>query len=143
MLRASYFAGCAFTKSYALGYVHAVCPFSGRTIQCSTWTCQRCTSPHVLETQEKQFISWQPLLLLPVASKKHGRKSRIKLIRRSKTRRPLPESAIPVPKSRKKTFQSCHTIRTKANPLYPVLVLMDAGAGEILYADTGEENTVQ
>lgn len=38
MLHASFYAGCAFTKSY-VGYVHAVA-HSGWTVQRSPWTCQ-------------------------------------------------------------------------------------------------------
>ena len=39
MLHASYYAGCAFTKSY-VGYVHAVAHSLGGQYKCAAWTCQ-------------------------------------------------------------------------------------------------------
>ena len=75
MLRASYFAGCAFTKSY-VGYVHAVAHSLGGQYNVPHGLANAVLLPYVLEASEKQFIrSWQPLLLLPGwPPKKHRKK---------------------------------------------------------------------
>lgn len=75
MLRASYFAGCAFTKSY-VGYVHAVAHSLGGQYNVPHGLANAVLLPYVLEAYGKQFIrSWQPLLLLQgLPPKKHRKK---------------------------------------------------------------------
>ena len=81
MLRASYFAGCAFTKSY-VGYVHAVAHSLGGQYNVPHGLANAVLLPYVLEAYGKTI--YKKLAALAVAAgdclqRNTGRRSRIKL----------------------------------------------------------------
>ena len=81
MLRASYFAGCAFTKSY-VGYVHAVAHSLGGQYNVPHGLANAVLLPYVLEAYGKTI--YKKLAALAVADRgclqrNTGRRSRIKL----------------------------------------------------------------
>lgn len=136
MLKASYYAGCAFTKSY-VGYVHAVAHSLGGEYNIPHGLANAILLPFVLETYGECI--YPKLATLAVAAR----------IATEET--PIEEAAldfIDAIKEMKKKFgigdtvaeireqdipRLAHYADKEANPLYPVPVLMDAGELEQFY----------
>lgn len=136
MLKASYYAGCAFTKSY-VGYVHAVAHSLGGEYNIPHGLANAILLPFVLEAYGEHI--YPKLASLAVAAG----------ITEDDT--PIDEAAlcfIDSIKTMKKKFgirdtvaeireqdipRLAHYADREANPLYPVPVLMDAGELEQFY----------
>ncbi len=129
MLKASFYAGCAFTKSY-VGYVHAVAHSLGGEYNVPHGLANAVLLPFVLESYGEAI--YKKLAHLAVAAGAASKDT------------PCEEAAsafIQAIKEMKKRFQIGDTIKEiqeedipklshyadkEANPLYPVPVLMDA-----------------
>ncbi len=150
MLHASFYAGCAFTKSY-VGYVHAIAHSLGGEYNV----------PHGLANA----------VILPMILEAYGEKIHKKLARLAVTAgladkdtpcREAGEKFIQAIKDMKKYFgigdripliqetdipKLAHYADKEANPLYPVPVLMNAEELEPFYhrliEDPGERNSVE
>ena len=150
MLHASFYAGCAFTKSY-VGYVHAIAHSLGGEYNV----------PHGLANA----------VILPMILEAYGEKIHKKLARLAVTAgladkdipcREAGEKFIQAIKDMKKYFgigdripliqetdipKLAHYADKEANPLYPVPVLMNAEELEPFYhrliEDPGERNSVK
>ena len=136
MLRASYFAGCAFTKSY-VGYVHAVAHSLGGKYNVPHGLANAVILPMVLETYGDSIT--HKLRNLAVTAK---------LCDKHEDDKTAARIFIDAVKDMKKRFdigdyipeiqetdipELAHYADKEANPLYPVPVLMDAGELETLY----------
>lgn len=136
MLRASYFAGCAFTKSY-VGYVHAVAHSLGGKYNVPHGLANAVILPMVLETYEDSIT--HKLRNLAVAAG---------LCDKNEDDKTASRMFIDAVKDMKKRFgigdyipeiqetdipELAHYVDKEANPLYPVPVLMDASELETLY----------
>lgn len=136
MLRASYFAGCAFTKSY-VGYVHAVAHSLGGKYNVPHGLANAVILPMVLETYEDSIT--HKLRNLAVAAG---------LCDKNEDDKTASRMFIDAVKDMKKRFgigdyipeiqetdipELAHYTDKEANPLYPVPVLMDASELETLY----------
>lgn len=150
MLHASFYAGCAFTKSY-VGYVHAIAHSLGGEYNV----------PHGLDNA----------VILPMILEAYGEKIHKKLARlavaagladKDTPCREAGEKFIQAIKDMKKYFgigdripliqetdipKLAHYADKEANPLYPVPVLMNAEELEPFYhrliEDPGERNSVE
>ena len=136
MLHASFYAGCAFSKSY-VGYVHAIAHSLGGQYNVPHGLANAVILPMVLEAYGEQI--YRKLARLAVAAGL------------ADARTPREEAArrfIQAVKDKKKRFGIGDTIPEikaedipklarfadrEANPLYPVPVLMDAGELEKFY----------
>lgn len=136
MLKASFYAGCAFTKSY-VGYVHAVAHSLGGEYNVPHGLANAVLLPFVLEAYGDTIHKKLYRLALEAGLVEKGT--------------PYDEAAqifIDAVKNMKKRFQIGDTIKEikeedipklshyadkEANPLYPVPVLMDAGELEQFY----------
>ena len=136
MLRASYFAGCAFTKSY-VGYVHAIAHSLGGKYNVPHGLANAVILPMVLETYGDSITHKLRSLALAVGlcdkheDDKTAARMFIDAIKDMKKRfgigdyiPEIQETDIP---------ELAHYADKEANPLYPVPVLMDAGELETLY----------
>lgn len=136
MLRASYFAGCAFTKSY-VGYVHAVAHSLGGKYNVPHGLANAVILPMVLETYGDSIT--HKLRNLAVAAG---------LCDKNEDDKTASRMFIDAVKDMKKRFgigdyipeiqetdipELSHYADKEANPLYPVPVLMDASELETLY----------
>lgn len=136
MLRASYFAGCAFTKSY-VGYVHAVAHSLGGKYNVPHGLANAVILPMVLETYGDSIT--HKLRNLAVAAG---------LCDKNEDDKTASRMFIDAVKDMKKRFgigdyipeiqetdipELAHYADKEANPLYPVPVLMDASELETLY----------
>ena len=136
MLRASYFAGCAFTKSY-VGYVHAVAHSLGGKYNVPHGLANAVILPMVLETYGDSIT--HKLRNLAVAAG---------LCDKNEDDKTASRMFIDAVKDMKKRFgigdyipeiqetdipELAHYDDKEANPLYPVPVLMDASELETLY----------
>ena len=136
MLRASYFAGCAFTKSY-VGYVHAVAHSLGGKYNVPHGLANAVILPMVLETYGDSIT--HKLRNLAVAAG---------LCDKNEDDKTASRMFIDAVKDMKKRFgigdyipeiqetdipELAHNDDKEANPLYPVPVLMDASELETLY----------
>ena len=136
MLRASYFAGCAFTKSY-VGYVHAVAHSLGGKYNVPHGLANAVILPMVLETYGDSITHKLRNLSLAagLCDKQEDDKTAARMF-------------IDAVKDMKKRFgigdyipeiqetdvpELSHYADKEANPLYPVPVLMDASELETLY----------
>ena len=136
MLRASYFAGCAFTKSY-VGYVHAVAHSLGGKYNVPHGLANAVILPMVLETYGDSITHKLRNLSLAagLCDKQEDDKTATRMF-------------IDAVKDMKKCFgigdyipeiqetdipELSHYADKEANPLYPVPVLMDASELETLY----------
>jgi alcohol dehydrogenase class IV len=136
MLIASYYAGCAFTKSY-VGYVHAVAHSLGGEYNVPHGLANAIILPNVLEAYGSTIHGKLHRLAIAagIADEQtpdaEAARRFIKAIRDMKTRYGIgdtvPEICIEdIPKLAKYADK-------EANPLYPVPVLMDAGELEMFY----------
>lgn len=136
MLRASYFAGCAFTKSY-VGYVHAIAHSLGGKYNVPHGLANAVILPMVLETYGASIThKLRNLAVTAGLCDKHeddktAARMFIDAIKDMKKRfgigdyiPEIQETDIP---------ELAHYADKEANPLYPVPVLMDAGELETLY----------
>ena len=136
MLRASYFAGCAFTKSY-VGYVHAIAHSLGGKYNVPHGLANAVILPMVLETYGDPIThKLRNLAVTAGLCDKHeddktAARMFIDAIKDMKKRYgigdyipEIQETDIP---------ELAHYADKEANPLYPVPVLMDAGELETLY----------
>ena len=136
MLRASYFAGCAFTKSY-VGYVHAIAHSLGGKYNVPHGLANAVILPMVLETYGDSIT--HKLRNLAVTAG---------LCDKHEDDKTAAQMFIDAVKDMKKRFgigdhipeiqetdipELAHYADKEANPLYPVPVLMDAGELETLY----------
>ena len=136
MLHASYYAGCAFTKSY-VGYVHAVAHSLGGQYNVPHGLANAILLPHVLEEYGESIH--KKLKKLAIAAGIATKET------------PAPQAAaafIDAIKEMKRTFgigntvaeiqetdipKLAHYADKEANPLYPVPVLMNAKELEKFY----------
>ena len=136
MLRASYFAGCAFTKSY-VGYVHAVAHSLGGKYNVPHGLANAVILPMVLETygdsitHKLRNLSLAAGLCDKQGDDKTAARMFIDAVKDMKKRfgigdyiPEIQETDIP---------ELSHYADKEANPLYPVPVLMDASELETLY----------
>ena len=148
MLRASYFAGCAFTKSY-VGYVHAVAHSLGGQYNVPHGLANAILLPHVLESYGKTI--YKKLAALSVAAGiatcetpvEEAALRFIQAIKDMKTRFGIGDT---IPQIREEDIPKLsHYADKEANPLYPVPVLMDAHELEKFYymLIPAEETSVQ
>ena len=136
MLRASYFAGCAFTKSY-VGYIHAVAHSLGGQYNVPHGLANAVLLPYVLEAYGKTIHKKLAALAVAagVATKEtptdEAAESFIQAVKDMKARFGI-GNTIPEIKEEDIPMLS-HYADKEANPLYPVPVLMDAGELEKFY----------
>ena len=136
MLRASYFAGCAFTKSY-VGYVHAVAHSLGGKYNVPHGLANAVILPMILETygdsitHKLRNLSLAAGLCDKQEDDKTATRMFIDAVKDMKKRfgigdyiPEIQETDIP---------ELSHYADKEANPLYPVPVLMDASELETLY----------
>lgn len=136
MLRASYFAGCAFTKSY-VGYVHAVAHSLGGKYNVPHGLANAVILPMVLETygdsitHKLRNLSLAAGLCDKQEDDKTAARMFIDAVKDMKKRfgigdyiPEIQETDIP---------ELSHYADKEANPLYPVPVLMDTSELETLY----------
>lgn len=146
MLHASFYAGCAFTKSY-VGYIHAIAHSLGGEYNVPHGLANAVILPLVLETYGNKIN--RKLCRLAAAAGLAGKDT------------PPAEAAaafIQAVKDMKKRFQIGDTIpeiqdvdipklahyaNKEANPLYPVPILMDAHELEQLYCRLMEPESCQ
>lgn len=136
MLRASYFAGCAFTKSY-VGYVHAVAHSLGGEYNVPHGLANAILLPFVLEAYGETIYKKLARLAVEagVAEKdtpvEEAAQSFIQAIKDMKARFGIGDT---VPEIREEDIPKlAHYADKEANPLYPVPVLMDAEELEQFY----------
>ena len=148
MLRASYFAGCAFTKSY-VGYVHAVAHSLGGQYNVPHGLANAVLLPYVLEAYGKTIYKKLAALAVAagVASKETPEEEAalnfIQAVKDMKTRFGIGDT---IPEIQEEDIPKLlHYADKEANPLYPVPVLMDAQELEKFYymLMPAKENTVQ
>ena len=148
MLRASYFAGCAFTKSY-VGYVHAVAHSLGGQYNVPHGLANAVLLPYVLEAYGKTIYKKLAALAIAagVASKETPEEEAalnfIQAVKDMKARFGIGDT---IPEIQEEDIPKLsHYADKEANPLYPVPVLMDAQELEKFYymLMPAEENTVQ
>lgn len=136
MLRASYFAGCAFTKSY-VGYVHAVAHTLVASIMFLT-DLQMLLSFHLCwKNTAKLYIPNWPELAQAAGvadsdtSEEVAAKAFIQAIKDMKKRFNI---GNPIPEIKEEDIPKlAHYADKEGNPLYPVPVLMDAHELEKFY----------
>ncbi len=142
MLHASFYAGCAFTKSY-VGYVHAVAHSLGGEYNIPHGLANAVLLPFVLEAYGKSIhkklyhLALAAGLVEKGASHEEAARIFIDAIKDMKKRfligdtiKEIKEEDIP---------KLAHYADKEANPLYPVPVLMDAGELEQFYYAVSEQ----
>ncbi len=145
MLHASYYAGCAFTKSY-VGYVHAVAHSLGGEYNVPHGLANAILLPHVLEEYGETIHRKLHKLSIAagIADKdtpcEQAAKAFIDEIKAMKRRfgigntvKEIKEEDIP---------KLSHYADKEANPLYPVPILMDAKQLEKFYYMLMDEDAV-
>ena len=143
---ASYFAGCAFTKSY-VGYVHAVAHSLGGQYNVPHGLANAVLLPYVLEAYGKTIHKKLAALAVAagVAPKEtptdEAAESFIQAVKDMKARFGIGNT---IPEIKEEDIPKLsHYADKEANPLYPVPVLMDAGELEKFYyqlVPEGEES---
>lgn len=136
MLRASYLAGCAFTKSY-VGYVHAVAHSLGGAYNTPHGLANAVLLPYVLEGYGKKIE--KKLRELAVAAgaadeltpRAKAASDFIAAIRELEAKLAIPEKLDGIREEDIPTL--ARYADAEANPLYPVPVLMDAKKLEKFY----------
>lgn len=136
MLKASFYAGCAFTKSY-VGYVHAVAHSLGGEYNVPHGLANAVLLPEVLEYYGSSVFKKLHQLAIEahVADKdtphKEAAEAFIAAIRDMKKRFDIGDT---IPEIREEDIPKLsHYAAKEANPLYPVPVLMDAQELEVFY----------
>lgn len=142
MLKASFFAGCAFTKSY-VGYVHAVAHSLGGAYDVPHGLANAILLPRVLEHYGSVIDPKLAQLALAAGVAKEGDEpakaaaSLILAIDEMKKRYGIGDV---VPQIRREDIPALARYADReANPLYPVPVLMDAKELEIFYEMVRED----
>lgn len=136
MLLASFYAGCAFTKSY-VGYVHAIAHSLGGEYDVPHGLANAVILPHVL-TAYGDSINYKlkPLAIaagvaVKSTSEDEAAKSFIKAIKDMKKRFNIGDT---IKELKEEDIKKLAAYADKeANPLYPVPVLMDASELEKIY----------
>ncbi len=136
MLRAAYYAGCAFTKSY-VGYVHAVAHSVGGEYNIAHGLAVAIVLPYVLEGYGSKI--YNKLAKLAVAAgiasedtpPAEAARAFLAAIRDMKKRFEIPDTVTQL--RREDIPKLSHYADHEANPLYPVPVLMGAGELEKYY----------
>lgn len=136
MLKASFYAGCAFTKSY-VGYVHAVAHSLGGEYNVPHGLANAILLPHVLEAygsgihRKLHKMAIAAGLATKETPREEAAESFISAIKDMKTRYHIEDV---VPEIREEDIPKlAHYADKEANPLYPVPVLMDAQELEGFY----------
>ena len=142
MLRASYYAGCAFTKSY-VGYVHAVAHSLGGEYNVPHGLANAILLPFVLEAYGS--VINKKLARLAIAAgiadkstpEAEAATAFIQAIKDMKKRFDIGDT---IPEIREEDIPKlAHYSDKEANPLYPVPVLMNAKELETFYYDLMEK----
>ncbi|MDO4976256.1 MAG: iron-containing alcohol dehydrogenase [Eubacteriales bacterium] len=142
MLRASYYAGCAFTKSY-VGYVHAVAHSLGGKYNIPHGYANAVILPYVLEAYGSKIHSKLYKLAyaagladddtpIEVAAERF-----IEAIREMQQRYGIGDKIMGIKEEDIEEMAICAD--KEANPLYPVPVLMNAKELEVFYRMIMEE----
>ncbi len=141
MLTASYYAGCAFTKSY-VGYVHAVAHSLGGEYNVPHGLANAILLPHVLEayghTIDKKLhrLAIAANLATAETPDEEAAKAFIQAIKDMKVRYGIGDK---IPEIRREDIPKLAKYADKeGNPLYPVPVLMDATQLEAFYYEVME-----
>lgn len=136
MLHASYYAGCAFTKSY-VGYVHAVAHSLGGEYNVPHGLANTIILPMILESYGKCIHKKLHKLAIAagIADKKmsdaEAAERFISAIKDMKHRFDIPDT---IPEIKQEDIPRLARYADKeANPLYPVPVLMNASELELFY----------
>ena len=147
MLRASYFAGCAFTKSY-VGYVHAVAHTLGGQYNVPHGLANAVLLPFVLESYGDTIHSKLARLALAAGvadsstPEKEAAHAFIQAVKDMKKRFNIGDT---IPEIKEEDIPKlAHYADKEGNPLYPVPVLMDAHELEKFYyilMDKKQEDT--
>ena len=144
MLRASYFAGCAFTKSY-VGYVHAVAHTLGGEYNVPHGLANAVILPMVLESYgESIYKKLHDLAIAAGVADKDmpdetAAKAFIQAVKDMKARFNIGDT---IPEIKAEDIPKLAGYADKeANPLYPVPVLMDAKTLEQFYYKLMNDNT--
>lgn len=136
MLKASFYAGCAFTKSY-VGYVHAVAHSLGGEYNVPHGLANAVLLPTVLEAYGP--VIYKKLHQLAIEAHvaeentphKEAAESFIQAIKDMKQRFGIGDT---IPEIQEEDIPKlCYYADKEANPLYPVPVLMDTGELELFY----------
>ncbi len=136
MLHASFYAGCAFTKSY-VGYVHAVAHSLGGQYNVPHGYANAVILPMVLESygsavyKKLDKLAVEAGIADPEDSYEEGAKKFIQAIKDMKLRFHIGNT---IPEIREEDIPKlAHYADKEANPLYPVPVLMNARELENFY----------
>lgn len=136
MLKAAYYAGCAFTKSY-VGYVHAIAHSLGGEYNVPHGLANAVILPMVLESYGKSI--YKKLHTLAIAAKvadsdmtdEEAAKAFIQAVKDMKVRFNIGDT---IPQIKEEDIPKMASYADKeANPLYPVPVLMDKKELEKFY----------
>lgn len=143
MLHASYYAGCAFTKSY-VGYVHAVAHSLGGEYNVPHGLANAILLPHVLEEYGETIHKKLHRLAIAagIADKDtaptQAANAFIDAIKEMKRRFGIGSTVSEI--QEEDIPKLAHYADKEANPLYPVPVLMDAKELEKFYEILMEDN---
>ncbi len=143
MLKASYLAGCAFSKSY-VGYVHAVAHSLGGTYNIAHGLANAVLLPVILEAYgaavyDKLYdLALAANLASPNESKEQAAKKLIAAIRALNHSMEIPQTVKEI--DAKDIPQMAAHADKEANPLYPVPVLWDKDALAAIYEIIREKN---
>ena len=136
MLRASYLAGCSFTRSY-VGYVHAIAHTVGGEYNIPHGYANAVILPLVLKAYRPHIDKklWKLAVAANLADEltpvKVGADAFMARIRELKEKFSIPDT---IKEIRKEDIERLSKYADKeANPLYPVPVLMDAKELEVFY----------
>ena len=144
MLKAAYYAGCAFTKSY-VGYVHAVAHSLGGEYNVPHGLANAVILPMVLESYgESIYTKLHDLAIAAGVADKDmpdetAAKAFIQAVKDMKARFNIGDT---IPEIKEEDIPKLAGYADKeANPLYPVPVLMDAKTLEQFYYKLMKDNT--
>lgn len=136
MLKASFYAGCAFTKSY-VGYVHAVAHSLGGEYNVPHGLANATLLPYVLKAygpsihQKLHRLAVEAGLATPDTPDQEAAEAFIDAVQNMKQRFGIGDT---IPQIREEDIPKlAHYADKEANPLYPVPVLMDAEQLETFY----------
>lgn len=142
MLKASFYAGCAFTKSY-VGYVHAVAHSLGGQYDVAHGLANAVILPMVLEAygtviyKKLHRLGIEAGVAEKTMSHEEGAKAFIQAIKDMKKRFGIGDT---IPEIRQEDIEKMAEYADKeANPLYPVPVLMNAKELETFYYQLMED----
>lgn len=143
MLHASFYAGCAFTKSY-VGYVHAIAHSLGGEYNIPHGLANAVILPHVLEAYGSAIHKKLYLLAVEAGSARKEDSyadAASMFIRKIKQMNALFGIGTTIPEIQEEDIPKLsHYADKEANPLYPVPVLMDASELETFYFTLMEDH---